>query len=247
MKELKLRGYVTPNDCGGDLQKSVELAAALGLNKVVVDRDCKADFPVVLPSGMYLVVENGVLCADLMTAREENYSLRTRYITIEGINGTIQGDIHLFNTHHVNVSGLKLQGTLTFAYCLWGRVEGISGGCVQVGRGCGNFILQNLESDQPARISGDICCGKYVPGSKPDVNNIILCDSRFAKDGVYLDAAEDCGLLNVQVDHVTAAGAPVTVGSGKELPEYAFMNLTFTDLSAPVVYNNAVRHVYEKG
>lgn len=247
MKELKLRGYVTPEDCGGDLQKAVDLAAKLGLNKVVVDRDCKAASPVVLPSGMYLVVENGVLTADLMTAQQENYSLRTRYITLEGVNGTVAGNIHLFNTHHVNVSGLKLQGSLTFEYCLWGRVEAITGGCVQVGRGCGNFIVQNVESDQPARISGAVSCGRCVPGSKPDVNNIIFCDSRFAGDGVYLDGAEDCGLLNIQVDHVTAGGTPVTVGSGKELPEHAFMNLTFTDLSGPVVYNNAVRHVYEKG
>jgi len=246
MKKLKLQGYVTPADCGGDVQKAVDLACELGINKVVVRGDCQGN--AVLPSGMYFVVENGVFTGNIRTAQEENYSFRTKYITIEGLGGTIRGNVDVFNTHHVNVSGLTLEGELTFEYCLWGRVEQVkcvSGG-LRVGRGCGNFILQDLESEVPAYISGAVSCGKIIPGSKPDVNNIILCDSRFAGDGVYLDAAEDCGVMNIQVDHVAAAGTAVTVGSGRELPAEQFFNLTFTDLTAPktIEYRNETKHVY---
>lgn len=251
MKELKLRGFVTAQDCGGNVQQAVDLAAELGLNKVVLTGEVSLSQPVTLPGGMYLVLKNAWVKAQgaaFVTKIEENYSFRTQFLTLEGSNSHICGDIHIFNTHHVNISGLHIDGTLTFEYCVWGRVENMrfsSGGLI-VGRGCSNFIVQDLESDVPAAISGGVSCGKIVPGSKPDLNNIILQDSAFTGDGVYLGAAEDCGVMNVQVDHIRAGGAAVTVGQGAQLPEELFFNLTLTDLQGDVVYRNRAKHVYQK-
>lgn len=252
-KQLKLKGFVTPQDCGGSIQAAVDLAASLELNKVVVTGNYTLTEPVVLGSGMYLVLQDACLSGKgtlLCTRQQENFSFREKFITVEGENARICGNVHIFNTHHVNISGLELAGQLCFEYCLWGRVEhvGFTRGGLKIGRGCGNFIVQGIQSDVPAHISGAVSCGKYIPGSKPDVNNIILCDSTFASDGVYLDAAPDCGVLNIQVDHIRAGAAAVTVGSGEELPDQQFFNLTFTDLEAPqkVVYKNEAKHVYEK-
>ena len=65
------------------------------------------------------------------------------------------------------------------------------------------------------------------------MRNIALRCGEIA-DGVTLLAAEDFGLLNIQVDHIRAAGTAVTVGAlGEALPERQYLNLTITDLDAP--------------
>lgn len=252
MKELKLRGFVTPADCGGSAAKALALASQLDLNKVVLTGDITCDEPLVLTSGMYLVLENCCLTAQIVTPREENFSFRQQFITIEGKDARLNGDIHIFNAHHVNISGLEIHGDLTCEYTLWGNLHDlhfVSGG-LKLGRGCGNFIVQNLDSAVPAQIDGSISCGKIVPGVKPDLNSIVLCDSVFSTDApaVLLGAAEDCGVMNIQVDHIRAPHTAVQVGKGLEQPQHLYFNLTFAHLDAPetVIYQNPALHVYEK-
>lgn len=252
MKELKLRGFVTPGDCGGDVAKALELAKTLELNKVVLTGDISCKAPLVLTSGMYLVLENCHLHADLVTPMEENFSFRQRFLTIEGKHSQITGNIHIFNAHHVNISGLEIVGDLTCEYTLWGNFHDLQFSCggLKLGRGCGNMILQNLCSAVPACIDGSISCGKLVPGVKPDINSIVLCDSQFSCEdtAVQLGAAEDCGILNIQADHVTAPHTAVQVGKGLDQPAHLYFNLTFTHINAPqrVSYQNPTLHVYDK-
>ena len=252
MKELKLRGYVTPADCNGDIQAALDLAMQLDINKVILTGNCSASAPLVISGGMYLVLEQCVLTADIITKAQENYSFRDQFITIEGSNATVKGNIHLFNVHHVTVRGLQLQGDMTFEYTLWGNVFDtcFTGGSLKLGRGCGNFIVQRISGDQPAYIDGSISCGKVIPGSKPDIQSIILQDSCFttAQPAVILGAAEDCGVMNIQVDHIKAPNVAVQIGQGLQQPEHMFFNLTLTDLDAPtpIDYQNPVKHVYVK-
>ena len=250
MKELKLRGYVTPADCGGDVAKALQLAKALELNKVVLTGEITWAEPLVLTSGMYLVLDHCHLQADLVTPMEENFSFRQKFITIEGENSCITGNIHIFNTHHLNISGLKIAGNLTCEYTLWGNIHHVefTHGGLCLGRGCGNFIVQEIDSAVPAKIDGSISCGKIIPGTKPDLNSIVFCDSRFTstEPAVQLGAAEDCGIINIQVDHITAENTAVLVGKGLEQSPYLFQNLTFTHLSTTVEYQNPVLHAYER-
>lgn len=252
MKQLKQKGYVTPADCGGSIQNALELAHKLDINKVVLTGELTAAEPLVLRSGMYLVLENCTLQADLVTEQQENYSFRQQFITIEGSNARLLGNIHIFNTHHITVTGLDIQGQLTCEYTLWGNLRQLrfSQGGLRLGRGCGHFIVQQLHSRVPAYIDGSISCGKVVPGVKPELSSIILQDSVFETDlpAVQLDAAEDCGIMNIQVDHMKASATAVQVGNGKSLADYLFFNLTFTHLDAPnkVCYQNAAKHVYEQ-
>lgn len=252
MKELKLRGFVTPADCGGDVAQALALAKTLELNKVVLRGDISCNEPLVLTSGMYLVLESCKLQADLVTPTEENFSFRQQFITIEGKDSQIIGNIHIFNAHHVNISGLEIAGELTCEYALWGNLQDLRFSCggLKLGRGCGNFIVQNLCAAAPACIDGSISCGKLVPGVKPDINSIVLCDSVFTTDepAVQLGAAEDCGIMNIQADHVTAPHTAVQVGKGLDQPAHLYFNLTFTHLNAPqrVSYQNPTLHVYEK-
>ena len=252
MKELKMRGYVTPADCDGDVQAALELAEKLDIQKVVLSGDCTCEKPLVLHGGMYLVLEDCRLTADLMTPQQENYAFRQQYITIEGKNSTLCGNVHIFNTHHIHISGITMEGDMTFEYTLWGNVFDtcFTGGSLKLGRGCGNFIAQRITGNQPAYIDGSIGCGKIVPGVKPDLQSIILQHSDFSRSetGVILGTAEDCGVLNIQADHITAKHTAVQVGTGENLPDYLFFNLTLTDLDAPtpIDYQNPVKHVYVK-
>lgn len=252
MKELKLKGYVTPADCGGDIQAALDLAKKLDINKVVLTGACSASQPLVIASGMYLVLDHCELTAELVTPQQENYSFRQKFITIEGNKSVIRGNIHVFNVDHVNITGLEMQGDMTFEYTLWGNVSDITftTGSLKLGRGCGNFIVQRIYANAPAYIDGSISCGKIIPGVKPDIQSIVLQDSRFTarEPGVILGAAEDCGIVNIQVDHVKAEHTAVQVGQGLNQPSHLFFNLTFIALDAPepLRYQNEAKHVYVK-
>lgn len=236
MKEWLLKGYVTPADCGG-LQKAVDTAKELDICKVVIDRDYTEDQPVVLPGNMYILIENCTLTADLILDGGENWSFCKKWLTLEG--GTLKGSLTVFNAAHINITDVQVEGSLSFEYTNWLRVQNVAG-TVKVGRGCTNCILQNITAPT-VYVCGDHSCGRIVPGSKPEVTNVIVQDSNA---NVQLGAAEDCGLLNIQADHILGA---VKVGcSNKQLPDTQFMNLTFTHIRDGVEVYNPTKHAYIK-
>lgn len=238
MKELKLKGYVTPADCGGDLQKALDTAKELDICKVVIREDYTAAAPVVIPGNMYIVIDGCTLTAQLVADGGENWSFCKKWITIEG--GTLKGTVRLFNAAHVSFTDLNLCGEISLEYTNWASLQNITvtEGSIKVGRGSTNCILQNITSSK-VYICGDHSCGRIVPGSKPEVTNIILQDS---KTDVQLGAAEDCGLLNVQADHIDGK---VTVGcTEKQLPQEQYMNLTVTHVTGGVELHNPVKHAY---
>ncbi len=251
MKELMLRGYVTPEDCGGDVQKAVDLAKELDLNQVLLTGAYTLEKPLILPSGMYLRLEDAVIHGSLETKGEENYAFRDTFITLEGKSAKLLGEVRIFNTHHITVTGLELSGDLTLEYCTWGRLDGLcfETGSLKIGMGCNNFIVQNVKSKAPAYIDSTISQGKQVPGSIPMVQNILLQDSCFDTQGpaVCLGAGERFGLQNIQVDHIRARDIAVQVGKGENQNPALYFNLTFTHLDAPtqVLYQNEAKHVYE--
>lgn len=240
MKELLLKGYVTPADCGGDLQKALDTAKELDLCKVVLEQDCAATEPVNMPEGTYLVIKNCTLTAQLIFDGGENYSFCKKWLTVEGENGVLRGSLRLFNTAHVTVTGIRLEGEISCEYTNWARLSHIcvQEGVLKIGRGCCNFIVQKLRSSI-LYVCGDHSCGRIVPGSKPEVTNIIVQD---CETDIQLGAEEDCGLLNIQADHIRG-----NVGVGcpnKPLPAEQFMNLTVTDLTGQVNLYNPVKHAY---
>ena len=99
MKQLLLRGFVTPEDFNGSIQTALDQAARLDINKVVLTGSYSVSETLVIPEGMYLVLENVTLHADganplLRTRQEENYSFRQKFITIEGHNAKVEGNSH---------------------------------------------------------------------------------------------------------------------------------------------------------
>lgn len=242
MEQLLIKGYVTPADCGGCLQAALDKAAALGIRKVVVEEDYTASKPLTIPENMYIVLKNCVVTADLIFDGGENYSFCKKWLTVEGENGTLRGSLKLFNTAHVNICGIALDGELSLEYTNWCRLEHIraADGSIRIGRGCNNFIVQSITS-KTIYVCGDHSCGRIVPGSKPEVTNIVVQD---CEADIHVRAETDCGVLNIQADHITGG---VCVGCpDKPLPAEQFMNLTFTNLTGQVKLHNPVKHAYIK-
>lgn len=238
MKELKIRGYVTPADCGNDLQKAIDTAKELDICKVVVEQDIIAG-TVYVPGGMHLVLRNMTLTGHLIIDGGENWSFSKKWINIEGEHAAVCGDIRFFNATNVTVTGLQLKGALTCEYVNWLRITDVKDGLVKVGRGCTNVIIQ--QRTDPLDISGDCSCGRIVPGSKPDITNVVVQD---CSCDVYLSAAADCGLLNVQVQNLQGK---VTVGDPKnQLPPEQFMNLSFINIRGGIHEFNPTKHTYVK-
>ena len=238
MKELLLKGFVTPTDCGGDLQKAIDTAKELKLGKVVVEQDIIAP-NVHIPGDMFLVIQNATITGNLLVDGGENWSFSKKWINIEGENAAILGNITFFNATNVTIAGLQLKGELICEYVNWLRIIDVQDGLVTIGRGCTNVIIQKRTN--LLAITGKYFCGKIVPGSKPDITNVVVQDCTCKVD---LTAAADCGLLNVQVQNLQ--GEVILGEVENQLPPEQFMNLSFINISGGIETLNPTKHTYVK-
>lgn len=245
MDELLLRGYVTPEDCGGDVQAALDLAEKLDIRKVILEKDYTCEKPLIIPAGTH-VINKGILTADLQCQKNTGYNFEQDRIFLQG--GKVVGDLYFFNSRRVILDGVHVQGCVTYEFSRDMRMEQCAvTGSVNVGRGCANSIFQDLTVGS-FTISNRVFCGDIVPAKEPDIKNIVLRRSQMTDGSVQLLAAEDCGMFNIQADEITAPATAVIVGrEGEQLEAQRYFNLTFETLNAPqkLVYCNAVKHVYE--
>lgn len=247
MDELLLRGYVTPDDCGGDVQAALDLAEKLDIRKVVLEQDYTCQQPLVIPAGTHLVLKK-TLKADLQSKKLCNYNSEQDRIYIEGVGaGKIIGKLYFYNTRRVIIERMYIRGGVTYEFSRDMRMEDCTiVGSVQVGRGCANSIFQNLVVGSFV-ISNGVFSGDIVPGKEPDIKNIVLRRSMLTSGSVQLLAEEDCGMFNIQADEITASQKAVIVGrEGQSLPKERYFNLTFEALDAPekLTCYNEVKHAY---
>ena len=243
MIEWKLRGYVTPEDLGGNVQAALDQAEALDIRKVVLSGNYQCE-KLVIPAFTHIVLE-GTLKADLFSRKVCNYSFEQERIYIQG--GKVEGNLYFYNCRRVTLEDVTVTGTVTYEFCRDLRMERctVEGG-VQVGRGCAVGIFQQLQAAAFA-FSTQVFCGDIVPAKEPDIKNIVLRDSVITQGSVTLEAGEDCGIMNVQVDHITAPATAVILGkAGVTLPAKQYFNLTLTDLTAPqpCLLLNETKHTY---
>ena len=243
MTELMLRGYVTPEDFGGDVQAAIDKAELLDIRKVVLRGDYCCG-PLVLPGYTHLVLD-GTLKADLFSKKGCGWCDEQDRYFLEG--GTLEGSLYLYNTRRAVVQNMRVTGDVTFEFSRDMRMEHCTvGGAVKVGRGCANGIFQYLTAGSFA-ISCRVFCGDIVLAKDPTIQNIILRDSVMTDGSVCLVSAEDCGMVNIQADHITAPATAAVIGeAGVQLPPERYFNLTLADLSAPEKLRqlNETKHMY---
>lgn len=244
MDNLLLKGYVTPEDFCGDVQAALNKAEELDIRKVVLRGEYSCG-TLVIPAFTHLVVE-GTLKANLCSKKISNYAFEQDRFCLNG-GGKIVGDLYFYNTRRAIIEDLTIEGSVTYEFSRDMRMERCTvSGDVNVGRGCANSIFQHL-TVSGFNISSKVFCGDIVPAKEPDIKNILLRDSTMTGTSVALVAAEECGMFNIQADHITAPETAVTIGEpGVVLPKERYFNLTFTDLNAPktVLPFNEVKHAY---
>lgn len=244
MDKLLLQGYVTPEDCGGDVQVALELAEKLDIRKVLIEKDYTCSQPLTVPACTHLVLR-GTLTADLQSKKLTNYNDEQDRFFIQG--GKIVGDLYFFNSRRVILENVEINGNVTYEFSRDMRMENCKvSGSVQVGRGCANSIFQHLTVGS-FLISNKVFDGKIVPGKEPDIKNIVFRSSKLTCGSVLLQAEESCGMFNIQADEITAPQTAVIVGlEGENLPRERYFNLTFEALHAPekLVCHNETKHTY---
>ena len=99
MIELKLRGYVTPEDFGGDVQTAIDKAEQLDIRKVVLNGDYACG-TLILPGYTHLII-NGTLKADLHSKKGCGWCDEQDRYFLEG--GKLDGSIYLYNTRRAVV------------------------------------------------------------------------------------------------------------------------------------------------
>lgn len=244
MDNLLLKGYVTPEDFCGDVQAALNKAEELDIRKVVLRGEYSCG-TLVIPAFTHLVVE-GTLKANLVSKKISNYAFEQDRFCLNG-GGKILGDLYFYNTRRAIIEDLTIEGSVTYEFSRDMRMERCTvTGDVNVGRGCANSIFQYLTVGG-FNISSKVFCGDIVPAKEPDIKNILLRDSVMTTGSVCLMATDECGMFNIQADHITAPETAVIIGkAGSAVAKERYFNLTFTDLNAPnqVLTFNEVKHAY---
>ena len=270
MLEMRLRGYVTPEDFEGTdterIQKAFDASNEYDIGRVVLNGDYTVDKTVWIYPMTDIVLEGAVLTAlgdfpilankNLSEPDKHTYSFQDKYITIRG-NGRFVGDVMLYNAFHVNIDGIEFYGALRFAFThevrLYNsRFFGENG--IVMTMGCNNFIMQNLTAEcKGTAVVMDATVEEpdYVIGKEPEIHEIILQDSCFhtASPAITLNASTDAMIYNMQFDHLKTDGAALAVGkAGAEVIAECYFNLTADMIEAgaekAVILNNPVKHCY---
>ena len=249
VNNLKLRGYVTPEDFEGSdgerIQKAIDCAKKEDIAKVVLSGKFNTTDTIVIPGGMHVVFDNAVFTGNIQNEIIKNYSFESDRIYIEGKNSEIIGNIRFCHTAHVVLENLKITGNVDLELSRFFRIEYVEIlGKLTLGRGARDAIIQHIKADSVLMSGEDK--GYDIIGREPIIKNIVLRDSEI-KNGVLLNASETCGFLNVQVNGVVSQTTCVTVGEkGNVLPKEQYQNMTFVDNTAPkkVEFNNEYTYAY---
>ena len=256
MEQYLLRGYVTPEDMEGNdaqrIQAALDLAKKLDINKVVLAGKYVAEEAVTLPAGMHLVLTGRLRIPAIRTERPENCSFTQEWLCLEG-DGWLEGGLELFNCDHVTVDSLLIRGEVKLTYCRNVRMEAVTipEGGIRIGKGCSNFFMQDLfiHGEDTAVILDAAMGDGIVPGIDPTIQNIVVRRSGLLTraPAVVLRAGENAGLLNIQVDWITAEHTGVQLGvPGEDLPDGSYQNITLERIVTenPVQIHAKVLHLY---
>lgn len=273
MLDMRLRGYVTPEDFEGSdterIQKALDTSKELDVGRVVLKGNYTVDKTLWIHPMTDLVLENATLTAtgdffllankNLSEADKHTYVFQDQYITIRG-NGKFVGDVMLYNAFHVNINGIEFAKALRFSFThevrLYNsRFTGENG--VVITMGSNNFIMQDLVADCKGTavvMDATIEEPDYVIGKEPEVHEIILQDICFntSAPAITMNANAEARIYNMQIDHLKSKGVTLQVGTdGVEVPAECYFNLTGEAFESgadeAIVIKNPVKHCYFPG
>lgn len=271
MEELKLRGYVTPEDFDGTdtekIQKAIDTAAEEDIRKVIIEKDYEVTETVKIPAGMEIKLTKGVTVkaagctlfenAVLGDDSKASYSFEDQWIYLLGAeNSKFVGDVKFFHAGNIIIEDVVLDGSLTFEFCREIRMErdtiNAPENAVTIMRGSNNYIMQyNTFNAKNCALIADTALkeGPYVIGKDEDIHELIVRENTFnAETAFFVGSTPDSKVFNVQYDHTKVTGKGIVIGrEGETLEKTQYFNLTATDFTgatAEVVKNNETMHCY---
>lgn len=269
MDEMKLRGYVLPEDFTGSdsekLQQAVDTAIAKDIRKVILKGEYTLEKTVFLGEQIHILFEgakltaagdfpvfvNSNLCADEFY---HSYSFQQDMFHING-EGEIKGDLFFYNAYRIVVDGLKIEGDLKFEFSNEIRLEhlDITGKkAIQLLRGTNNVIAQYLKikaADTAFLFDTAKTESDYVIGKDAEVHENIIKDCEIdAPVAFAMEATENDRIFNTVIeDHkVTGKGLVISAKRG-ELAGEQYRDITaqgITGAAAAIELHSPVKHCY---
>ncbi len=257
MDEMKLRGYVSPEDFSGSdtekIQQAISVAHEKDINKVIISGNYTVDKTVFIFPLMHILLDSATVkcsgdfplfCNYGKMAYENAYSFEEDLFCING-EGTLEGDLQFVNAKRITIENLKIKGKLYFDFVRQSRIEYCEfegENAIVLGTGCNNFIIQHIK----AKTSGTAIvldtalmeCG-YCIGKEPEIHDMIIRCGEFCTEApaITLDATDEYGIFNVQTDEHKACKTGVLIGSKSgELDAQQYFNLTVYDIDTEKPY-----------
>lgn len=262
MDEMKLRGYVTPEDFSGSdtekLQQALDTAAEKDIGKVIVTGSYTVEKTLLVPEGMHLVFEDAAVTTGgdfpllqntALTGKQPAWSFEEKYFYLSGKNARLTGDLLFFNADKIVVEDLAIAGRLIFDFARNLRVERVAflgEGGISLCRGCNNAIIQHITGESTLLTLDTAETPRpYAVGKEPDIHEIICRDvtAKTGKAAVTLDASEAETIFNIQIDHIQADAVAVEIsGKAGSLPREIYFNIVAEALSSPAVSHSDTKH-----
>ncbi len=271
-KELKLRGYVSPEDFEGTdaekIQKALNLAVSEDIRKVIIEKEYAPEKTVLLPAKIEVIFAAGskinsaakpAFANEVFAQPEKNsWSFENKRIYLKGEKGAeINGNFLFFHAGYVVMEGMKVNGNVSFEFVAELRMEyneiaSKDASAVTVMRGCNNFIVQYNKfsaAEKAFVIDASLERGDYIIGKDIDDHELIIRTNEFeAPLAFFLGASDEAGLFNIQIDHATCSGNGAVVGfADKPVEAKRFFNITVQDFTAKgtaIKTENEVKHCY---
>lgn len=252
MDELKLRGYVTPNDFEGSdaekIQKALDTAKEKDICKVIIEGEYTVDKTLYIPALMHIYFKNAKVSAkgDFPLFRNTAFNLTAGYsfeenlFCLNGENSVIDGETQFYNAQKIVIEDLTFLKDVTFEFTREVRIErvNLNGAKLRLLRGNNNYIMQDLEGtnkDTCVEMTTAENMGEYVIGKDAEIHDIIFRRSKFdcEEAALTLDATETDGFFNMQIDEFKTKNAAVAISkkAGK-LNEQRYFNITAIDFKS---------------
>ncbi len=268
MNELKLRGFVSPEDFSGSdsekIQQALDTSCKEDIGKVIIEGKYTLDKTVVVYSKTEVIFKNAeisvsgdfpIITNDAAVNKQKAISFEDDLIYIKGENAVLNGDLSFYNGKRIVVEKMTVNGTVFFEFCRWARIEYVdffAKNAVVLCRGCNSSIFQYISaktSETAFVMDTSLEKNEYCVGKDADIHEIILRSSSVdsAAPAVTLDATETTGFFNDVIDTIKTDAQPVVIsGKAGNLNCERYRDLTVNNFDSSVqpavIVNSDVKH-----
>lgn len=244
MDEMKLRGYVTPEEFEGTdaekIQAAVKAAYDKDIRKVILKGEYNVDKTVYIYEQMHVIFDGAKIKATCeaplfanygLIGKDHSYSFQEDLFFFESKNGAVvEGDFFFYNAYRIAMERMEIKGTLKFEFCReirleYDRIEGKKNAIV-FARGNNNLIIERIETkSSEAAIVMDAAMeiDGYTVGKEPDIHDMIIKDSKFdtPAPAIAMEANGESGIFNIVIEDNETSAEGITIGkaSGNINPE----------------------------